>query len=130
VFSAVSNPAFRSAAGVCCVLSVLLFAAACGGRSEHTPDSTESSDAETSSPGSGSPSNTSEGNELDDDLALGECFEGWPPFEGECPWLGSDDLCYATKADACACLCPRDKASTCVSGLPGGPDSHTRVSCF
>lgn len=137
VLRAASNPVFRSATGLCrsahsagSVLSALLLVAACGGRSEHTPDSSQSSEAETSSPGSGSPSDTSEGNDLDDGLALGECVEGWPPFEAECPWLGSDDLCYATKADACACLCPHDKASTCVSGLPGGPDAETRVSCF
>lgn len=75
-------------------------------------------------------STTGTGGGLDDDLDLGECVEGWPVYEGECPWEGSDHLCYATKADACACLCPRDRRSTCVSGLPGGPDSHTAVSCF
>ena len=113
-----------------CLLSTLLLAAACGGRSETTPDSTESSEAETSSPGSDEASNTSEGNHPDGDLELGECNEGWLTYEADCPWLGSDELCYATKADACACVCPRDRTSTCVSGLPGGPDDRTRVSCF
>jgi hypothetical protein len=107
---------------------------ACGGRSETTPDSREST-------GSDAANGTSNGNDddesttgkptgLDDDLPLGECVAGWPLFEGDCPWLGSDHLCYATKEAACACLCPRDKASTCLSGLPGGPDAQTAVSCF
>lgn len=112
------------------MLSTLLLGVACGGRSEQTPDSTESSDADASSRGSDAASNTSSGNDADNGLDLGECTEGWLPEEAECPWLGSDELCYATKADACECVCPRDRRSTCVSGLPGGPDSRTPVSCF
>jgi len=110
------------------LFTLLLGAAcACGGR---TSDSTESSDAGTSSPGSDAPSDKNQGNHPEGDLELGECNQGWPTYEADCPWLGSDELCYATKADACACVCPRDRTSTCVSGLPGGPDDRTRVSCF
>lgn len=99
---------------------------ACGGRSVTDP----SEPGESQAPRGSDASTSTTGRDLDGELDLGECTKGWAPFEGECPWLGSDDLCYATKADACACLCPRDKRSTCVSGLPGGPDAQTAVSCF
>jgi len=106
---------------------------ACGGRSETSPDEDESTRTDGSS-GSGDPTatgnNDDDGDGLDDDLELGECVKGWPVYEADCPWLGSNNLCYATKADACACLCPRDTRSTCVSGLPGGPNDQTAVSCF
>lgn len=108
---------------------------ACGGRSETSPDEGESTGSHGSSgsddpSGSGTGSDDDDGDGLDDALELGECVKGWPVFEADCPWLGSDNLCYATKAAACACLCPRDTRSTCISGLPGGPDDETAVSCF
>ncbi|HEU5073605.1 MAG TPA: hypothetical protein VFU02_05520, partial [Polyangiaceae bacterium] len=87
-------------------------------------------DGETGSTGDGATESSSGGTGFDDNLSLGECPEGWPVYEGDCPWLGSNHLCYATKAEACACLCPRDRRSTCVSGLPGGSDAQTDVSCF
>lgn len=104
---------------------------ACGGRSE-TSDEGESAGSSGSGDqaATGNNNNDDDGDGLDDDLELGECVKGWPVFEADCPWLGSDHLCYATKAAACACLCPRDTPSTCVSGLPGGPDDETAVSCF
>jgi len=106
---------------------------ACGGRSETSPDEGESTNMNGSSGGDADPTSTDDdddGDGLNDDLDLGECVEGWQVFEADCPWLGSDNRCYATKAAACACLCPRDTRSTCVSGLPGGPDDQTAVSCF
>ena len=107
----------------------------CGGRSESEPDSGESTDSDaTNGNDNGGDGGDDEGTGDDmgstGDLPLGDCVEGWPVYEAECPWLGSNDLCYATKEDACACLCPRDANSTCVSGLPGGPNDEVAVSCF
>jgi hypothetical protein len=36
----------------------------------------------------------------------------------ECNWVVSD-RCYERRIEACACACPRDRNSTCVSGSPG-----------
>jgi len=103
---------------------------ACGGRSETSPDPSESTGSDAPNGGDDDDGTTGQNMGPNGDLPLGECVEGWPIYEGDCPWEGSDHLCYATKEDACACLCPRDRRSTCVSGLPGGPDSHVAVSCF
>jgi len=113
----------------------LVLTSGCGGRSESEPDSGEPTDSEAPNGNDDDNHNDDEATTGDDmgsngDLPLGECVEGWPVYEGECPWEGSDHLCYATKEAACACLCPRDTNSTCVSGLPGGPDDHVAVSCF
>lgn len=62
--------------------------------------------------------------------SLGACHLG--PLLSDattCPWLGSDGRCYQTVDDACNCVCPRDHASVCVSGFPGGPKSKVEVSC-
>jgi hypothetical protein len=36
----------------------------------------------------------------------------------ECNWVVGD-RCYERRIEACACACPRDRNSTCVSGSPG-----------
>lgn len=36
----------------------------------------------------------------------------------ECNWV-VNDRCYERRIEACACACPRDRNSTCVSGSPG-----------
>jgi hypothetical protein len=49
---------------------------------------------------------------------LPPCKPGRPPQTSpECPWLGNG-LCHDTKLEACACTCPRDRDSSCVSGFP------------
>jgi hypothetical protein len=45
-----------------------------------------------------------------------------------CDWL-ADNRCYQTKVAACACLCPRDRESSCISGFPGGDNGRTAVHC-
>lgn len=123
--------------GVLVALLVSAACVACGGRSESRPDSSESTgsdapngndDDDQATTGENPGASTS--SEPNGDIPLGECVEGWPIYDGDCPWEGSDHLCYATKENACACLCPKDRNSTCLSGLPGGPDSHVAVSCF
>ncbi len=61
---------------------------------------------------------------------LGDCHLGELPSSATtCPWLGDDGRCYPTVDDACNCVCPRDHASVCVSGFPGGKHSMVAVSC-
>ncbi|MET0412566.1 MAG: hypothetical protein ABW217_14785 [Polyangiaceae bacterium] len=43
----------------------------------------------------------------------------------ECNWVVSD-RCYERRIEACACACPRDRNSNCVSGLP---DREVAVTC-
>lgn len=63
---------------------------------------------------------------------LPECAPGFAPEEQparDCDWLGAG-LCYATKLEACACVCPRSqKESTCISGF-GYPNARERVTCY
>ena len=44
----------------------------------------------------------------------------------DCNWLVSG-RCYEDRLDACACACPRDRDSTCISGSPG---DEVDVTCF
>jgi hypothetical protein len=45
-----------------------------------------------------------------------------------CDWL-ANDLCYAQKLEACACICPRNRTdSLCSSGFYF-PDGRTPVRC-
>jgi hypothetical protein len=73
-----------------------------------------------SSPGGGN-AGTSSTNPSQD--ALPECVLGPVRAEAEaagveCNWLVGD-RCYERRIAACACACPRDRDSTCVSGSPG-----------
>jgi hypothetical protein len=107
----------------------------CGGRvaPEPEPESNSGSAQRTSateSSGDGTTGGQTGSNTgLDPGLELAECVDGWQPWQAECPWFASDDRCYATKAEACACICPRDTRSTCLSGLPGGDNDGVWVSC-
>jgi hypothetical protein len=54
---------------------------------------------------------------------LPECVLGPPraspqASEFECNWVVRN-RCYERRIEACACACPRDRDSTCVSGSPG-----------
>lgn len=62
--------------------------------------------------------------------ALGDCHPGTALSSGTpCPWLGDDGLCYPNVDAACNCVCPRDHASVCVAGFPGGSNGRVPVSC-
>lgn len=55
--------------------------------------------------------------------ALPECVLGPPRASPQasgaaCNWVVSE-RCYERRVEACACACPRDRNSTCVSGSPG-----------
>ena len=108
----------------------------CGGRVSPDPDPGPEDAANNGAASNGSASNArtsgsdqGDGTGLDPSQTLGECPKGWTPGDADCPWLASNDLCYATKVDACSCICPRSDKSLCLSGLPGGADSRTWVIC-
>jgi hypothetical protein len=63
---------------------------------------------------------------------LGKCHPGEPPDVAlrTCPWLAKG-LCYQTKLEACACICPADRQdSVCSSGFEDGPYGQTEVKCY
>ena len=122
------NPRWAS-----CTVASLVLAVGCGGRAvttdtEPRESDTTRNDGPTEQAGdTGGTGGTGDG--LDPTLELGDCGEGWQPGEAPCPWRASNDLCYASKEEACSCICPREGNTTCSSGLPGGEDSRTPVSC-
>jgi hypothetical protein len=66
-------------------------------------------------------------------VPLGTCaapgFLQTEAYGRPCNWLGTDDRCYDTREAACACLCPRDVTSQCVSGFYEGENSATGIGC-
>lgn len=72
---------------------------------------------------------------LDEGDPLGHCPGGFDAAENPdepCNCL-VEGVCFDSKYDACACICPRDsRANTCVSaGSPEcEPGSRTKVSCY
>lgn len=61
---------------------------------------------------------------------LGECQGGHDVAEANCPWMDPEsELCFPSKEDACACLCPQDRDSVCVSGFFRGENGQTPVYC-
>jgi hypothetical protein len=93
----------------------------CGGQAERAIDDR---------PGEGQAQADGSGSATGNTVPLGACMPGFDRYENldrPCNWL-ADALCYDTKDQACACICPRDKESLCLSGLPA-PGSATRVTC-
>lgn len=122
------------------LLPVALGLSACGGRAvdgDPAGDVDKSGDAERSHDGTGEPNTEMDSTEDDSDSPqkpalqqLGECKGGHDPLSGSCPWIDYDfTLCFPTKEDACACLCPQDRDSVCVSGFYGGENGNTPVAC-
>jgi hypothetical protein len=111
------------------VWGAIAVAGACGGRVDEPSQDGATSSAkapndEADDTGSGSTS------PFDGTTKLGECPEALPASE-PCDWyVTALGKCYASREDACACACPRDRNSICSSGFPGGTGSRTRVSCF
>lgn len=112
---------------------------ACGGRVESEPPPGTDGTGTSSSDGDGvrgdadGPTGGSDdpADSPSDKTPLGRCSEGFLRSEHPgraCNWL-AEDRCYEEKLDACACICPQDRDSTCLSGFYGGDGSATRVSC-
>jgi hypothetical protein len=70
---------------------------------------------------------------MDEGNPLGPCVSGFierDDPERDCNCL-VEGVCFDTKYDACACICPRDsQANTCVSTQDCEVDSRTKVSCY
>jgi len=95
----------------------------CGGQAERSIDDSKGGAMPTTG-ATGTGSTPNEG------TPLGACVPGFARYENldkPCNWL-ADELCYDTKDQACACICPRDKKSLCLSGFPV-EGSATKVSC-
>ena len=61
---------------------------------------------------------------------LPACRRGFKPDDQAsrpCDFL-ADGLCYESKLDACACICPNRPGTNCMSGFPE-PDGHVVVTC-
>jgi hypothetical protein len=108
-------------------LSVLVLA--CGGRTDEG--------GEFSSPkGPPAPTPAEEGSEEPEkepegSTVLPGCEEGFDPKKEPyrtCNWL-AEGRCYDEKLEACACVCPRDKASHCASGFPL-ENGRVEVYCY
>lgn len=123
-----------------------LLASACGGRVDESaedpgepspledPTSSESATAGSAATASsaaaaaGSPPAT---DNPDADTELGECVLGPLEYSSPgkpCAWV-TGGRCYAKRAMACNCACPRTHDSLCVSGFEGGLDDRVWVAC-
>jgi hypothetical protein len=122
------------------VTAVVWGAIACGGQTE-TGDGDGDNEGGTAgasggsgggASGSGASGRGGSGSSGGPTTPLGECKMGTRvPTDPEqpCAWVGNN-LCYDTKEAACACICPRDRKSTCISSLPGGPTDRVLVDCY
>lgn len=63
-------------------------------------------------------------------VALPACPKGFKPGAaiGKLCVYTTNDLCYETKLDACACACTKQSGTVCSSGFPE-MDGTTKVTC-
>ena len=121
--------------GATLIVVALSWGVACGGQTDRTGEDLEGGAGSGGASGGGSGGASGAGrNGAGGSTPLGECKKGVPATsdpEQLCPWVGfKDKLCYDTKEAACACACPRDRASTCISSLPGEPTDRVPVECY
>lgn len=108
--------------------------AGCGGRVEGPP-SGGSGGGETAPVSSGS-KNTAGNSAASDPFpqqALGSCKPGFDHASNpdrSCNWLTDSGMCFDTKDDACACICPAGNDSVCYSPFSNGDGSATPVHCL
>lgn len=106
-----------------CGAALLLLA--CGGQAERTIEEGGGSGGGSKVPSGGRPNDDPNGG-----TPLQPCEPGFTRFDGSgrsCNWL-AEGLCYEAKEAACACVCPRDRDSLCLSGF-GTEGSATPVIC-
>jgi hypothetical protein len=109
------------------VVVLLLLLTRCGGEVRKT-DSTDPDPDGSNAGGQGTAPNGG-GTGLSS-TSLGPCRKGFKPEEQttrSCDFLAGE-LCYESKLDACACICPSRSNTNCVSGFPV-PDGRVVVTC-
>ena len=103
---------------------LMLLVLSCGGKTD--------TDGETAG-GTGAASSGTEGSDggFGTERPLEECVEEGYPYDSAngrpCTYI-ADDICYGELSQACACICPRDRDSTCITGL--WPDDFGRTDVF
>jgi hypothetical protein len=110
---------------LCRAFGLALVFWACGGKVE--PDDGHGGSG--GAPATGGAAGRGEGGHFGDPTPLEACELGFSPQEQparRCPWI-ADGRCYETKEKACACICPVDRVTTCISGFPG--DGPVFVDC-
>lgn len=72
----------------------------------------------------------------DDGLDLGQggeldaCRPGTSPGTGQpCPFIAAS-VCYPDANSACACICARDRDTTCAEGLFPNAEGAIEVNCY
>jgi hypothetical protein len=109
-------------AGLTCML-------ACGGKADEGEGSNEAGGGLGSSPNATAAGGTSKPGSTQ----LGACHMGFSPADEPtrpCAWVGRG-LCYDTKPEACACICPLNRQdSVCSSDFPDGPNGKVEVKCY
>lgn len=114
----------------------LLALTSCGGRAEGgTPGGVSDEEpGDDTSGGKGSPGDSEGTLPWGASTPLGPCKPGFDPQvhpERDCAFV-AEGICYQTKLDACACVCPRNKKNTtCSSGFDSLlPNARSEVDCF
>ena len=116
---------------VCALLSALF---ACGGRVEEPKSG--GSGGEDTAPASSASSDGAGNSGSDGSFPahdLGDCKPGFDRAKSparSCNWLTESGLCFETKDDACACICPAVANSVCYSSFYDGDGSATLVHCI
>jgi hypothetical protein len=107
------------------VTVVLLLLTGCGGEVRKT----DSTDPDGGGAGGANATPNGSGTGLSS-TTLSPCRQGFEPDEQptrSCDFL-ANGLCYESKLDACACICPSRSNTNCVSGFPV-PDGRVSVTC-
>lgn len=108
------------------VATVSLLGIACGGRAiDDSGDGVPDVGGNGTQAGAGGKS--PKGTVLDGKTPLPPCVRGVEQWRSDVCEYFAEGLCYATKLEACACVCPRDsQSSTCLSSF----DVPSQVRCF
>jgi hypothetical protein len=121
--------------GVVLIVAAVFGAVACGGKTEEGDEEGFGDGGAAGASGGGSGGGSSGrggGGSGGPSTPLEECKMGTPlpsDFTQPCAWVAKK-LCYETKEAACACICARDRKTTCISSLPGGPTDRVPVDCY
>ena len=109
--------------------------AACGGRVELPAPGAEDAGIPAPASSTGQAGSVGKGGVPSSSLPsheLGVCKPGFDPASDPrraCNWLNKAGMCFSTRDEACACVCPLDHDSVCWSPFPGGTADPRLVQC-